>query len=917
MTHHRCNDSHRIFANRCTKRIPKRYKYSPKAANQLKSCRTGLQFLVVIVLLVFFASGCERQIQRHTTTSTTRPASSALSEEDARHRSSRVSNVSYKLNFELDGKSEDFSGHVDVRFDLSEADTPLTLDFAGGDVHRVVLNEAETKIDYNGQYITLASNELRNGSNTLTIEFSHPYSNDGSGLYRFRDPVDGHVYLYTDFEPYDANRLFPCFDQPDLKATYATEVTVPADWEVISIVQETLIEDLDERRRWVFPDSAPISTYIYALHAGNYVSWQDSAGDIPLRLFARASLADYVRTDDWFIPTKQGFRFFQTYFDIPYPFGKYDQIIVPHFNAGAMENLGAVTYSERFLTRGKVTRSQRRSLASVIMHEMAHMWFGNLVTMDWWNGLWLNEAFATFMANLALEKATEFHEVDLSAFRSNISAYRADERDTTHPIEQPTPNTDAAFAIFDAITYNKGSAVLAQLRYLVGPDKFREGVSAYLKRHAYDNTTIDDFLSAIAESADMDLTDWAASWLNQPGTNSVSVQYTCEENHVSSLILHQQAPVDWPTLRTHRTQLGLYSFSSEPIRQIVFPATYAGSRTEVPIKTIPCPDAIYPNHGNWDFVRVELDKGAMHELGRHINEFDDPLQRSMLWYSMYEMVLYQRMSPGEFIRFTLELLPSESNEDVTRQVLGSMMSAWSYVRRLEPEATVRSTAKLIERFVWKLLLASDPGTDRQLLLFDSYTSVVTSDDGLARLAEFLAEGSVPNGIQFDQDRRWSVLQKLSGHGHPNTSVLLEQETANDTTDAGRLRALSVRAARPDPTYQEHLVALLLDPPRELTVYEARAHARGLFPFEQQEAQLQHTNEVFSRLQALSDNVDSRYHGAIVGGLLGNICDERYLDQLGETINDSSTLHPSMRKRLLDMRFQVRRCLSIGKAMTPN
>ncbi|MCY4128749.1 MAG: aminopeptidase N [Gammaproteobacteria bacterium] len=875
------------------------------------------QFLLIPLLLALFLLGCGRDpTHPDNTIATARAETSNLAEKDARNRSSRVSNVSYKLDFELDGESVNFTARVDIGFDLADPTTSLTLDFVGGDVNRIVVNDTETEVDYNGYYITLSPNDLIQGPNTLAIDFTHPYSNDGSGLYRFRDPIDNNDYLYTDFEPYDANRLFPCFDQPDLKATYATTVTVPSSWEVISIVQESEIEVLGERKRWVFPESARISTYIYALHAGNYVSWHENAGDIPLRLFARASMADYVRTDDWFTPTKEGFQFFQTYFDVPYPFGKYDQLIVPHFNSGAMENLGAVTYSERFLTRGKVTRAQRRSLASVIMHEMAHMWFGNLVTMDWWNGLWLNEAFATFMANLALEKATEFHEVNLSAFRSNTAAYRADERDTTHPIEQPTPNTDAAFAIFDAITYNKGSAVLSQLRHLVGPDKLRDGVSSYLKRHSYANTTIDDFLNAIAESAGMDLSDWAANWLNQSGTNSVSVEYTCDEDKLSTLILNQSAPAEWPTLRKHQTQLGLYTFSTEPVLQIVVPVTYVGSRTDVPIRTVPCPDAIYANHGNWDFVRVELDKSTMTKLGRHINEFDDPLQRSMLWYSMYEMVLYQRMSPIEFIHFTVRSLPGEPNDDVKRQVLGNMLSAWSYVRRLAPEETVRATAELIEEFVWERLLASESGSDRQLLLFDSYTSVASSDAGLARLAGFLIEGSVPDGIQFDQDRRWGVLQTLSSHDYSDTTALLENEIANDGTDSGRLRALSVRAARPDQAHREHVVGLLLDPPPELTVYEARAYARGVFPFEQQAAQLQVTGEVFSRLQELSDNVDSRYHSAILSGLLGSICDKGYLKQLEDVVNNGSTLHPSMRKRLLDMRFQVRRCLDIGEAITP-
>ena len=416
-----------------------------------------------------------------------------LTKEHAQARSARISEVTYALEFELDGEAPEYAGQVTITFKLGDVQEDLSVDFFGGAVSSVQINDrmlatshaeqgagdvdASDRLiaPYNGFYLSLPAQALHTGMNVVDIGFTHPYSSDSSGMYRFRDPVDDRDYLYTDFEPYDQNRLFPSFDQPDLKARYSTQVSVPANWQVISIVAESSIVEQGGRKLWTFPPSAPISTYIYALHAGEYQRWESSAGDIPLRLFARASLAEYVYPDDWFIPTIQGFDFFQRYFDIPYPFGKYDQVIVPHFNAGAMENVGAVTFSERYLRRGTVTRADRRSLASVILHEMAHMWFGNLVTMDWWNGLWLNESFATFMATLAMMEATEYTEARQVAYRRTIGAYRADERDTTHPIEMPIADTDTAFANFDAITYSKGSATLFQLNHLVGPEAFGAG----------------------------------------------------------------------------------------------------------------------------------------------------------------------------------------------------------------------------------------------------------------------------------------------------------------------------------------------------------------------------------------------------------------------------------------------------------
>ena len=845
-----------------------------------------------------------------------RPAAPMLTMEHAQARSARVDAVAYDLEFELDGEAKEYAGRVSTTFELNGADNELTVDFIGGTVASVRVNGRAIDAPYNGYFLTLPGSTLTTGPNTVEIAFSHPYSTDGSGLYRFRDPVDGRDYLYTDFEPYDQNRLFPSFDQPDLKATYTTRVSVPSNWQVVSIVAESDIADQGEKKLWSFPPSARISTYIYALHAGEYQSWESAAGDVPLRLFARASLAEYVHPEHWFVPTRQGLEFFGDYFEIPYPFGKYDQVIVPHFNSGAMENVGAVTFSERFLSRGTVTRQARRALASVILHEMAHMWFGNLVTMDWWNGLWLNESFATFMATLALVEATEFTEARLGAYRSTVRAYGADERDTTHPIELPTPNTDAAFANFDAITYSKGSATLTQLNHLVGPEAFRRGVSAYLESHVYGNTTIDDFLAAIAEASERDLDDWAAEWLNEPGTNGVEVEFDCEGGVVGGMAIVQTAPPSWPTLRTHRTQLGLYNFENGEVAVRLAPVTYAGVHTEVAAASGErCPDFVYANHGDWDYARADFDEAALATLGHHLNDFDDPLARSMLWQGVYEMVLYQRLSPGEFVDFALANIGGEADVDVTRQVLDALQSAWFYVRRLSQDAeAVAEMGAVVETYLWQAFHDSEPGSDRQLLLYGNYAEAVQSADGLDRLVGLLAGEGSPEGLYFDQDLRWGVVEKLGGFGHPKAEALLAAERASDPSDQGRRQALSAEAARPDRAQQRRMMNLLLDPASDLSVADARAYADGLFPENQQEAQLEIVGEVFDSLQSVSDDVDPGYFGPITGGLLGTVCDQGYLDRLEQAVNRSDTLHPSLRKRLLDMRFEVKRCLAISETM---
>ena len=837
-----------------------------------------------------------------------------LSIEAARARKSRVADVAYDLRFALDGEAPEFSGSVDISFALRGASGDLHVDFTGGSVAAVTINGERTEADYNGYYLTLPSAALRSGANRVRIAFSHPYSTDGSGLYRFRDPEDSRDYLYTDFEPYDQNRLFPSFDQPDLKARYSTEVSVPVGWQVVSIVPEAEIIERGERRTWVFPESQPISTYVYALHAGEYRVWEAAAGDIPLRLFARESLARYVDADDWFRFTQQGFAFFERYFDVPYPFGKYDQVIVPHFNAGAMENVGAVTFSERYLRRGAMTRRDRFSIASVILHEMAHMWFGDLVTMDWWNGLWLNESFATFMSTLALAEGTEFTEAWENAYRSTVRAYRADERDTTHAIELPVPDTDAAFANFDAITYNKGSATLTQLNYLVGPEAFRAGVSAYLKRHAFGNTTIDDFLGSISQAADRDLDRWARDWLHEPGTNAVRAELDCRDGRIRRVTLRQSAPDAWPTLRTHRTQLGLYDYEDGRFEIDTLPVTYAGAFTEVTEAVgRSCPDLIYLNHGDWDFARVELSDDVLTMLDGRMRAFNDALTRAMLWQSAWDMVLDRRLAVTAYIDFALTNSGDEDDDDILRQILGSVQSGLRYLRLMDPEnARFAAVHRKVEEDIWQRLQAAEPGSDRQILLFDNYRAAATSPAALARLAAMLdEEPSLPAGFELDQDRRWSLLGALTAAGFSGHAALLDAETLRDPSAQGRLRAISVQASAPDLDRKRQWVDTLLGDPGDLTLAEQRAAAGGLFPTEQSRLQLRFTGEVLERLPELSRSKPPELFGAVIGGLLRSNCEASYLGELDAAIEAGGDLHPRLLRGLKDTRFEVARCIAIA------
>jgi len=398
-----------------------------------------------------------------------RPVIDALDRQTANTRKGRISDLKYELFVDVHSSSEEFLGEATIRFDLADTSSDLSIDFGGGTVQEIRVNDEQIVTNYNEYFIVVPATALQGGTNVIDIAYRHPYDENGTGLHRFVDPQDRLTYLYTYLWPYYANRLFPSFDQPNLKANFSLTVLAPQSWTVVSTGAGVSEPAGNGAKLWRFATTPKMSTYVFSLHAGPYMIWEDEAGDVPLRLMARQSLAEYVAVDEWFEVTKGGLEHYGRYFDIPYPFEKYDQLIVPDFNIGAMENIAAVTFKESYVQRRKSDRAERENRARVILHEMAHMWFGNLVTHDWWNGLWLNESFATQMAMLAKLEVTEFKDTWHGFFTDHKKlAYRRDSRVTTHPIEMPINSTNEFFTVLDDITYEKGSSVLKQLEHFVG-----------------------------------------------------------------------------------------------------------------------------------------------------------------------------------------------------------------------------------------------------------------------------------------------------------------------------------------------------------------------------------------------------------------------------------------------------------------
>ncbi|HXO24077.1 MAG TPA: aminopeptidase N, partial [Streptosporangiaceae bacterium] len=483
---------------------------------------------------------------------------SNLTRDEAAVRSALITVASYHVDLDLAGGDEVFGSVSVIRFDCAAPGSTSFINLTAPAVREINLNGEQISLDaFDGDRITLTGLAA---SNVLRIVADCAYSRSGEGLHRFTDPADGRVYLYSDLETFDAHRVYACFDQPDMKATYELAVTAPADWLVVSnMAPESSIAD-GEALRWHFPPTPVVPTYITAVAAGPYHVVRDEHDGIPLGVFCRQSLAEYLDPGEILEVTRQGFDFYHNSFGIKYPFEKYDQLFVPEFKEGAMENAGCVTFLESYIFRSRVTDFAREARGETILHEMAHMWFGDLVTMRWWDDLWLNESFATWAGTLAQAEATRWTSAWTTFAQLYKSwAYRQDQLPSTHPIAADIGDIEAVEVNFDGITYAKGASVLKQLVAYVGRENFLAGVRKYFAAHAWGNATLADLLSALEETSGRDLASWSREWLQTAGVNTLRPSYAVDsEGRFTEFAVEQEAAPSHPLLRSHRIAIGLY-----------------------------------------------------------------------------------------------------------------------------------------------------------------------------------------------------------------------------------------------------------------------------------------------------------------------------------------------------------------------
>lgn len=747
-----------------------------------------------------------------TITEATGSRSENITRAEASERSDLISTTSYEVVLDLTSSGPTFATTTTALFACTTPGAHTWIDLIAPKVESVTLNGIELPVAevVQGARILLPNLEV---TNTLVVVAQGKYMNTGEGLHRFVDPVDNETYLYTQFESADARRMYACFEQPDLKATFTLTATAPGNWKVISnspMAQVTDNDNDNDTKTWEFEPTPTISTYITALVAGPYFEVSDEYvgpyGTYPLGIYCRQSLSEFLDPHEIFEVTKQGFTFFEDQFKVGYPFAKYDQLFVPEFNAGAMENAGCVTFLEDLIFRSRVTVAAYEQRANTILHELAHMWFGNLVTMTWWDDLWLNESFAEWAAHHANVHATRYNDAWTTfANLRKAWAYRQDQLPSTHPIAADMVDLDAVRVNFDGITYAKGASALRQLVAWVGEPEFMAGIGVYFNKHAWGNTQLSDLLTELEATSGRDLSEWTREWLQTSGVNLLRPLVTVDpEGNYESVIIEQEPPTSpigvAPTLRSHRVGLGLYDLTDAGLVQREFIAVdVTGAQTQITrLVGKKQPDLLLVNDGDLTFAKVRLDDKSWKTATAHLGDISDSLARAVIWSAAWDMTRDAEASTGEFLELVLAGIERESDVGVTSGVLRQLsMAIDQFAAPAHRDEYRLRLAQACEKFATE----AGAGSDHQLAFARVFVGNATTNAQLETVAGLLDATITWDGLKIDTDLRWTLLRTLVGSGIRG-DVEIDAELEVDNTATGKRQATLALASRPTMNAKE-------------------------------------------------------------------------------------------------------------------
>ena len=842
-----------------------------------------------------------------------------LSRDEARERAALLSVDGYEVSLDLrsavgDAESEPrtFRSVTTIRFRCADPGATSFADLVAPSVTAVSLNgkDLDPGSVFDGTRIRL---EDLAAENELVVDAQCLYSRTGEGMHRFVDPEDGEVYLYTQYEPADSRRVFANFEQPDLKAPYRFEVRAPEGWVAWSNGVGELVDGV-----WKFAETKPISTYITAIVAGPYHYVTDSYErvfedgtrlEIPLGAMCRKGLARHFDSDDVFLVTKQGLDFFHDHFDYPYPFGKYDQAFVPEYNLGAMENPGLVTFREEYIFRGKVTQAAYERRTNVILHEMAHMWFGDLVTMVWWDDLWLKESFADFMGTFSMAEATRFTNGWVT-FANNRKAwaYRADQLPSTHPITADIRDLEDAKLNFDGITYAKGASVLKQLVAYVGRDAFLEGARRYFKQNAYGNTRLGDLLSVLEETSGRDMAAWSRAWLQTAGVNSLTPQVILNaEGRITELAVVQEAAESHPELRPHRVAVGLYRRSPEGAleRYARAEVDVDGPRTVVgELVGVDAPELVLVNDDDLTYCKIRFDENSLATLRDQLGDITDPLARALCWSALWNLTRDALMPARDFVGLVLRFAGRESDIGVLQ-----MLHTWanSALTHYAAPGWRETGGRLLSEGALRELRLAEPGSQHQLT-WARFFAAVASDEADLQLLQGLLEGTAKiDGLDVDQELRWSFLEPLAAHGAADETVL-GAELARDDTASGKRHQVRCLAARPSAAVKAQAWASVVESD-SLSNALVEATIAGFAQPSQRELTAPYAQKYFEAIERVWADRSIQIGMDVVKGLFPTLQDSpATLDATDEWLAAHEDAAPALRRLVLEARDDLARTL---------
>jgi aminopeptidase N len=734
-----------------------------------------------------------------------------LTHAEAVERARLLDVTSYDITVDLTSEGT-FRSRTELRFRCAEPGASTFVEVAAAALREATLNGAPLDTGSGWSAETGLTLPGLAAENTLVVEADFAYSSTGQGLTRSLDPADKQVYLHSQFEIADAQRVYACFDQPDLKSVYTWHVVVPADWRVVSNAPVARVDQGTPNKTVHFETSARMSTYVTALCAGPFHEVRRVHDGIDLGYLCRASMADYLDADDLHEITCQGFDFYHSQFGMRYPLPKYDQLWVPDFNAGAMENFGCVVHTDMFLFRSQVTDFEYEQRANTVLHELAHMWFGDLVTMRWWDDLWLNESFAEWASHWCNANATRFTDA-WTTFLSvrKTWGYRQDQLSSTHPVYSDMPDIEAVEVNFDGITYAKGASVLKQLVAYVGEESFVAGLRAYFTAHAWGNATFDDLLGAleggggaprsgaggVSQSAcGRPLREFAAQWLETAQVNTLRPEVAIgPDGRYERVTVRQEAPADHPTLRTHRIRIGQYNLDDgKLVRRDRLELDVTGPETEVTsLVGAPAADVLLLNDDDLSYAKIRLDPRSMATVVDHLAGLDSSLSRALCWAAAWDMLRDAELPARSWLPLALQGLPAESDINLVTATLAQAGGALSYYA--DPAWAPEGWAKLAAA-ARAAARAATPGSGLQLAWARTYIRAARAEE-LAVLRGWLSGTGIPEGLVIDTELRWSILQALVAGGAADDEEI-DAMLAADATASGEREAATARALRPTP-----------------------------------------------------------------------------------------------------------------------